>query len=193
MMIKLLILLLFSSLYADSKIVAQDGSPDDRFGKAVSLSGNWLAVGANRDDNINGSNSGSVYIYEYENLDIINEFHIIPFDGEANDYFGKSLAIYNNWLVVSSIYDYVNGEKSGSAYVYHFDGYDWVFHSKLIPEDGAAFDRFGYSVDIYDRSSQVGGKMNWIPTGSRVPKKVLLREISNLLIEPIRIFYQKTF
>lgn len=156
MMIKLIIFLSFSILYSDAKIVAQDGSPDDRFGKAVSLSDNWLVAGANRDDNINGSNSGSVYIYKYENLNIIDEFHIISFDGEANDYFGKSLSIYNNWLVVSSIYDNVNGEKSGSAYVYHFDESDWIFHSKLVPDDGAPFDRFGYSVDIYDDVIVIG-------------------------------------
>ena len=156
MMIKLIILIFFSTLYCDVKIVAQDGLPDDRFGKAVSLSDNWLAIGANRDDNANGSNSGSVYVFRYENLNIIEEFYIIPSDGESNDYFGKSLSIYNEWLVVSSIYDNVNGEKSGSAYVYHFDGVDWIFHSKLVPEDGAAFDRFGYSIDIYNDVIAIG-------------------------------------
>jgi len=156
MRMKLIILIFFSVLYCDAKIVAQDGLPDDRFGKAVSLSNDWIAIGANRDDNANGSNSGSVYVYKYENLNIIEEFHLIPFDGESNDYFGKSLSIYNNWLLVSSIYDNVNGEKSGSAYVYYFDGYDWIFHSKLVPEDGAAFDRFGYCVDIYNNVIAIG-------------------------------------
>ena len=68
MRMKLIILIFFSVLYCDAKIVAQDGLPDDRFGKAVSLSNDWIAIGANRDDNANGSNSGSVYVYKYENL-----------------------------------------------------------------------------------------------------------------------------
>ena len=80
---KLIILIFFSVLYCDAKIVAQDGLPDDRFGKAVSLSNGWIAIGANRDDNANGSNSGSVYVYSYETLDIIQEFH--------HNYFYESL------------------------------------------------------------------------------------------------------
>ena len=156
MIMKLVLLIFFSILYCDEKIIAQDRLPDDRFGKAVSVSENWLAVGANRDDNINGSNVGSVYIYRYDNLNIIEEFHIIPHDGSSNDYFGKSLSLYNDWLVTSSIYDDVNGEKSGSAYVYWFDGSDWIFHTKLIPEDGNEFDRFGYSVDIYNDIIVIG-------------------------------------
>jgi hypothetical protein len=156
MIIRLVLLIFFSVLYCDEKIIAQDRLPDDRFGKAVSISESWLAIGANRDDNANGSNVGSVYIYKYDDLNIIEEFHIIPPDGSPNDYFGKSLSIYNDWLVASSIYDDVNGEKSGSAYVYYFDGIDWIFHTKLLPADGNAFDRFGYSVDIYDDIIVIG-------------------------------------
>ena len=156
MIISLIILVFCSISYCDERIIAQDGLPDDRFGKAVSISENWLAIGANRDDNMNGSNVGSVYLYKYSNLDILEEFQIIPYDGSSNDFFGKSLSVYGDWLVVSSIYDDVNGEKSGSAYVYYFDGDSWLPYTKLIPEDGAPFDRFGYSVGIYDDIIVVG-------------------------------------
>ena len=151
----MIFILLLSFSNADSKIVASDGDLDDRFGKAVSLSENWLAIGANRDDD-NGSNSGSVYIYNYENSQILEEHKILAFDGDYSDYFGKSLAIDNNWLVVGALYDDVNGEKSGSVYVYYYDGIDWQFHTKLIPPDGAPYDRFGYSVDIDDDYIVVG-------------------------------------
>ena len=133
---------------AESKIVAFDGAVDDRFGKAVSLSTNWFAIGANRDDD-NGSNSGSVYVYKYENNAILSEQKLVAFDGSDNDYFGKSLSLHDNWLVVSSLYDNVNGEKSGSVYVFNLLDDTWYFHSKLVPPDGQPFDRFGYAVDIY--------------------------------------------
>ena len=120
-MCTIIFIFLLSFVIADSKIVASDGNLDDRFGKAVSLSDNWLAVGANRDDD-NGSNSGSVYVYKYEQTQILEEYKILAFDGDHNDYFGKSLAIDDNWLVVGALYDDVNGEKSGSVYVYHYDG-----------------------------------------------------------------------
>ena len=79
---------------------------------------------------------------------ISNEIKIFPSDGEYNDYFGKSISLYENWLAVSSIYDDENGYKSGSVYIFHYNGSTWQEFSKIIPEDGAPSDRFGYSLDI---------------------------------------------
>ena len=61
---------------AESKIIASDGNDDDRFGKAVSISSDWIAIGANRDDD-NGINSGSVYIYRYDefNGEVANKIY----------------------------------------------------------------------------------------------------------------------
>jgi hypothetical protein len=145
----ILVILVAFSFGAESKIVASDGDADDRFGKAVSLSSDWFAIGANRDDD-HGSNSGSAYVYKYENNMIVSEQKLLAFDGSNNDYFGKSLSMYNDWLVVSALYDDVNGEKSGSVYVFHLVGDIWNLHTKLVPDDGQPFDRFGYAVDIYD-------------------------------------------
>jgi len=145
-----IVIFLASLLFnVESKIIAFDGDIDDRFGRAVSLSDEWFAIGANRDDD-NGANSGSVYMYKYNGGDIVSEQKITAFDGDSNDYFGKSLSLHNDWLIVSALYDDVNGEKSGSAYVYNLIGDTWIFHSKLVPPDGSPFDRFGYSVDIHD-------------------------------------------
>jgi len=142
-------------MYSESKIVASDGDIDDRFGKSVALSNNWLVIGANRDDD-SGDNSGSIYLYEYENSEIISEHKIIPYDGDDNDYFGKALALDGQWLAVTSLYDDINGEKSGSAYIYKLEDNQWNFHSKLDPDDGAPLDRFGYSIDIHDDTIVIG-------------------------------------
>ena len=64
-MLKILnIIILINFLFSESKIIASDGDIDDRFGKAVSITNEWLAVGANRDDDV-ALNSGSVYLYKY--------------------------------------------------------------------------------------------------------------------------------
>ncbi len=151
-----IVIFLASMLFnVESKIIAFDGDVDDRFGKAVSLSDEWFAIGANRDDD-SGDNSGSVYLYRYENSEIVSEHKIIPFDGDDNDYFGKALALDGQWLAVSSLYDNINGEKSGSAYIYKLEDNEWSFHSKLVPDDGAPLDRFGYSIDIHNNTVVVG-------------------------------------
>jgi len=46
-----------------SKITASDGAPGDEFGESVAVGSGRIVVGATRDDD-NGSNSGSVYIYQ---------------------------------------------------------------------------------------------------------------------------------
>ena len=153
---KLILYIMFSLSFCDIKIVSEFGMPDDRFGRDVSLSNEWIAVGANRDDNENGSNAGSIYVYRYDDLEIIDEFFLVAPDGESNDYFGNPVSVFQNWLLTSSIYDNVKREKSGSAYLFKFNGESWVFHTKIIPEDGSPFDRFGYSLDIYDNQVIIG-------------------------------------
>ena len=74
---KLILYIMFSLSFCDIKIVSEFGMPDDRFGRDVSLSNEWIAVGANRDDNENGSNAGSIYIYKYDDLEIIDEFFLV--------------------------------------------------------------------------------------------------------------------
>ena len=87
--ITLLILLFLSIIKAEVKINAQDGSEDDRYGQSVALGSESLFVGANRDFN-NGINSGSVYVYSYnENMSISFSQKLIPSDYSNDQYFGK--------------------------------------------------------------------------------------------------------
>ncbi len=51
------------------RITADDAVADDYFGKAVSISGNVIAVGAEYDDDA-GSGSGAVYIYRWQEAQI---------------------------------------------------------------------------------------------------------------------------
>ena len=151
------ILIVFSFIFSESgsKVLASDGDIGDTFGKSVSHFGQWYAVGANKDDD-NGQNSGSVYVYKFEDSEIIDEFKITPDDGDFNEYFGKTLSVSDEWLIVSAIYDNENGEKSGSVYIFKYDGSIWNQFDKIYPDDGAPYDRFGYSVDLHDDRFVVG-------------------------------------
>ena len=149
------ILLLNVFLFPEQKILPSDGNEEDSFGQSISVNDNWIAISANKSE-YNGINSGSVYLYQHLNETFINEQRVFPSDGEYNDYFGKSISIYDNWLAVSSIYDNENGYKSGSVYLYFYNGLNWVEHTKIIPVDGEPSERFGYSIDIYGNYLAVG-------------------------------------
>jgi hypothetical protein len=77
-------------------------------------------------------------------------------DGAAEDHFGNSVAISGDTAVIGAVGDDDNGSFSGSAYVFRYDGSDWVEEAKLTASDGAASDQSGGSVAVSDDAAVVG-------------------------------------
>ena len=73
-------------------------------------------------------------------------FKLLADDGAADDFFGISIAISGATAIVGAVWDDDNGRASGSAYL--FDTTTGRQIAKLLPNDGAADDRFGWSVAI---------------------------------------------
>ena len=140
------------SFSVQQKLLAGDGSGNDQFGYSVAISGNYAIVGARYDDD-NGYNSGSAYIF---NVQTGTQLHkLTASDGAANDYFGRSVAIDGNYAIVGAHLDDDKGAYSGSAYIYTISS--GQLH-KLVPEDGAGSDEFGYSVAISGNYAIVGAR-----------------------------------
>jgi hypothetical protein len=133
------------------KLIASDGAATDYFGVSVAISGNYAIVGANQDDD-NGSSSGSAYIF---NVSTGAQLHkLIASDGAAGDNFGRSVAISGNYAIVGAYTDDDKGSNSGSVYIYNVT--TGAELHKLVAEDGAAGDYFGYSVAIDGNYAIVG-------------------------------------
>ena len=133
------------------KIVASDGAKDDHFGVSVALLGDTLVVGANQDDD-NGAQSGSVYIFVRSGTTWTQQQKIIANDGAMSDYFGSSLALTGDTLVVGAHRDDDKGIYSGSVYVYSSSlnsASSWSFQQKLVPDGKLSdHDHFGESIDL---------------------------------------------
>jgi hypothetical protein len=69
-----------------------------------------------------------------------------PSDCAATDRFGFSVGISGDTAVVGARGDDDLGMSSGSAYVYQFDGANWVQRQKLLASDGGLLSNFGHSV-----------------------------------------------
>ncbi|MEE8154748.1 MAG: FG-GAP repeat protein [Phycisphaerales bacterium] len=169
------------------KLLPNDGAPSDIFGASVAISGppgrEIAIVGAYQDDD-NGINSGSAYLFHATTGRQIGK--LLPNDGAAIDWFGISVAIDGppgeEIAIVGALGDDDNGEASGSAYL--FDVTTGAQFAKLLPDDGAAFDGFGRSVAISGVIAIVGAEDdddNGIDSGS-----VYLFEISDLK-NPVQI------
>jgi hypothetical protein len=139
----------------EAKLTADDGAAVDYLGWSVAISGNTIVAGAYGDDD-KGNNSGSAYVYRYNGAAWVQEAKFTAADGAADDYFGHSVSIGGDVVVVGAYGDDDKGTLSGSAYVFHYNSAAWVREAKLIAEDGAAWDCFGYSVAISGDAVVVG-------------------------------------
>ncbi|MHC4752340.1 MAG: FG-GAP repeat protein [Planctomycetota bacterium] len=138
-----------------AKLTASDGSTNDNFGFAVSISGNYVIVGAPFNDE-NGNNSGSAYIFKQDGESWVQQAKLIASDGKAAELFGESVSISGDHAIVGARNADPNGLASGAAYIFKRTGSNWFEQVKLFPSDGTAFDNFGWSVDIIDGYAIVG-------------------------------------
>jgi len=145
----------FGMLFSKTKILGDQGSMT---GNSVSVSGDYLVFGAPTDD-VNGTFSGSAYVYEYERgAGWVCVKHFVPSDGNNGDAFGTSVAISGDYAVVGAHHNAgIYGYQSGSAYMYERDDSgNWNFVSKLLASDGEAGDEFGTAVAISGDYAIVG-------------------------------------
>lgn len=140
------------------KVVASDGARFDKFGGSVSISGNHVVVSSTYDDD-KGSTSGSIYLYQFSSI-WGGEQKVVASDGAAGDFFGWSVGISGNHVVVGVRADDDKGSSSGSIYLYEYDGSIWGGEQKIVASDGAAGDQFGHSVSISGEHIVVGSRFD---------------------------------
>lgn len=117
------------------KLEASDGASSDWYSRSVAISGETIAVGAAQDDD-NGADSGSVYVYERSGTVWSETAKLTPGDGAANDTFGEALSLSGDLLVVGSPQDDDGGaSSSGSAYVFKRTLGAWSQVAKLTAND----------------------------------------------------------
>ncbi len=132
----------------DTKLVPSDGADDAKFGNSVAIHDDRAIVG-------DADAVGSAYIFAFDGTSWYEQAKLVASDG-ANFYFGQSVAISGERAVVGSPWDRKAGFDTGSAYIFAWDGASWREEAKLVSSDGAADDRFGFSVAISGDTAVVG-------------------------------------
>ena len=126
-----------------------DASDPEFFGSSVAIHGDTLVVGAPNKDDGADTNQGAAYVFKYSSNGWSHEATLWASDGAANDYFGLSVAISGNTVVVGARYADENfmGDQ-GAAYVFVRSGGIWTEEQKITDGDGMPQDRFGTSVAL---------------------------------------------
>jgi hypothetical protein len=140
------------------KLLTGDGETKDYFGYTVAMSGDRAVIGAYGGDDY-GSNSGSAYVFRFDGAGWVEEAKLIPLDGETFDYFGWSVAISGEVVVVGAPKDDDQGEDAGAAYVFRFQDPAWVQEAKLVAADGETLDDFGHAVAVAGDTAVIGAPL----------------------------------
>jgi hypothetical protein len=146
------------------KLTVNDGSSGDQFGISVAIYGDYIVVGAYKDDVIN-TDSGSAYVFVNDGNDSFVQIQkLSPNDAAYKDNFGNSVAMYGNYIVIGAYKNDDNGTDSGSVYVFKNESIGESFNiiqiAKLNANDGSNVDIFGNSVAIYDNYIVVGAYLD---------------------------------
>ncbi|EJK50951.1 hypothetical protein THAOC_29931, partial [Thalassiosira oceanica] len=120
-----------------------NGAAYDYFGESVALYEDTIVVGASIDSNDNRWQSGSAHVFVRSGEEWTHQAKLLAPDGAAGDYFGDSVAIYKDTIVVSSPFD---DDNKQSAHVFVRSGDEWIHQTKLLTPDGEFHDLFGESV-----------------------------------------------
>jgi predicted amidohydrolase len=137
------------------KLEAADGDEDDGFGTSAAISGNYVVIGAT-DDEPNGTQSGSAYVFQRDGSVWAQVQKLVPSDGIAEQDFGTSVAADGNCAFIGASGDDDKGSGSGSVYVFECNAGDWRAVQKLGASDGNSGDYFGGSVAVSGDYAVIG-------------------------------------
>jgi hypothetical protein len=148
----------------------------DKFGYSVSISGDTIVVGAYEEDSnatgVNGDqgarDSGAAYVFVRNTTTWTQQAYLRASNTDAYDYFGWSVSISGDSIVVGAIYEDsnatgVNGDQnnldatdSGAAYVFVREATTWTQQAYLKASNTGVRDYFGHSVSISGDTIVVG-------------------------------------
>ena len=147
-----------------AKLVPADSSYSDSFSRAISLYDDVAVIGSPFKDDP-GENSGSAYIFRRDNNGTpgnpsddswAQEAKLVRADPAAGDRFGDAVAVWGDFVLVSSSWDDDLADQAGSVYVFRWTGSAWTQHQKLTASVGQERHYFGESVAFREDWALIG-------------------------------------
>ena len=121
-----------------AKLTSSDSQDEDNFGFSVSLSTDKILIGAPYHDRAGGPfdmNAGAAYIYGYDGTNWQQTIKLTPAT-DVGAVFGSAVNLSETRAVIGAFNDgLISGSPGGSAFVFEFNGANWVEDQKLKPSD----------------------------------------------------------
>lgn len=147
----------------ETKVVPPDGKIGDWFGESVAIEGNLMVVGATGASGTGLTDLGAAYVFERLNDTWTVVQKLAPAGGWLGDYFGSSVAIQGDRILVgaNAANDFIPHTGSpGYACLYERSGGNWSEQARLVDPQGLGNDNFGHSVALEGDRAFVGKPTN---------------------------------
>ncbi|MCG3128908.1 MAG: hypothetical protein CHACPFDD_03804 [Phycisphaerae bacterium] len=132
----------------EGDLSATGGAADDEFGRAVSISGTSVAIGAPGRDEA-GSESGAAYVYVFDGAAWAFQQKLLASGGAGGDRFGAAVAHEGNTLLVGApLDDFGGGGDRGSVHAFSRSGTVWGAGTGIFASDAANGDSLGSAIGL---------------------------------------------
>ncbi len=131
-----------------ARLYAGNGMSEDYFGASVAISGDTVLVGAPSSDNGANEDEGVAYVFVRNGTAWSHQGKLTSADGEADDYFGTSVALVGDTAVVGASGCDLSHEGQGAAYIFSRKNDVWSQQQRLFAREGELGDLAGNSVAV---------------------------------------------
>jgi hypothetical protein len=131
------------------KVLASGSEAGSQFGASLACDPDTALVGAWKDDNAAGLDSGALVVIERQGTAWVEVDVLTARDQRIGDRFGRDVSFFGRTAVVgASMASAPGGNRAGAAYVLERRSDRWVETQKLFASDGVDLAFFGRSLEL---------------------------------------------
>jgi hypothetical protein len=129
------------------------------FGSSVAADNGTLVVGSHGNSE-NGTNSGKVYVYQWTGTEYVIISSISASDAQPGDWFGSSVEIYSDKIIVGAILEDSAGTNAGKVYFYELQDGVWTEKKTMVASDPESNGNYGSDISIRGDRLVISGVSN---------------------------------
>lgn len=134
-----------------------NGQVNSFYGSAVSIEGDYIAVGAKGQTEGGFINHGAVYVYKKQvNTWTLHQV-VKPNEILGSSEFGKDVKLKNGYLLIGAPKEpNTENEEMGAAYLFRLQGDQWVQEAKIKSSNASVESLFGNALDMNTNMMMIG-------------------------------------
>lgn len=146
--------------FLDDRVIATDPEIAAWFGNSVATTGEYAVAGAPQKTANGFQYAGAAYTFQRSSgneWDLISPLKLTADSPDASDFYGQSVAVFGDYLIVGAAYDDDFASEGGAAYLYNrTGGNSWELLSTLSPSDVGVGMYFGVSAAMSQKYALIG-------------------------------------